>query len=153
MKALVTGGGGFLCGAIVRLLRKRGDEVRSFSRGRYSELDALGVPQVGGDLADSQAVAAACEGCDVVFHVAAKAGIWGRYADYHRANVTGTENVVAACRKHGKHVGVGGLSTRPELAAEFIAMGARLLSTGTDIQFLSTAMAENARRVREIPVK
>ncbi len=29
---------------------------------------------------------------------------------------------IAACRKHGKHVGVGGLSTRPKLAAEFIAM-------------------------------
>jgi len=60
---------------------------------------------------------------------------------------------IAACRKYGKHVGVGGLSTRPQLAAEFIAMGARLLSTGTDIQFLSAAMAEKARQVREIPVK
>ena len=37
----------------------------------------------------------------MVFHVAAKAGVWGRYADYHRANVVGTENVLAACRKHG----------------------------------------------------
>ena len=60
---------------------------------------------------------------------------------------------IAACRKHGKHVGVGGLATRPDLAAGFIAMGARLLSTGTDIQFLSAAMAEKARQVREIPVK
>ena len=59
---------------------------------------------------------------------------------------------IAACRKYGKHVGVGGLSTRPKLAAEFIAMGARLLSTGTDIQFLSAAMAEKAKQVREIHV-
>jgi 4-hydroxy-2-oxoheptanedioate aldolase len=59
---------------------------------------------------------------------------------------------IAACRKYGKHVGVGGLSTRPKLAAEFIAMGARLLSTGTDIQFLSAAMTEKAKQVREIPV-
>jgi 2-keto-3-deoxy-L-rhamnonate aldolase RhmA len=60
---------------------------------------------------------------------------------------------IAACRKHGKHTGVGGLSTKPKLAAEFIAMGARLLSTGTDIQFLSAAMAEKATQVREVTVK
>jgi nucleoside-diphosphate-sugar epimerase len=101
MRALVTGGGGFLGGAIVRLLRERGDEVRSFSRGHYAELDQLGVGQLAGDLADPQAVAAACEGCDVVFHVAAKAGVAGRFADYHRANVLGTDNVLAACRRHG----------------------------------------------------
>jgi 4-hydroxy-2-oxoheptanedioate aldolase len=59
---------------------------------------------------------------------------------------------IAACRKHGKHVGVGGLSTKPKLAAEFIAMGARLLSTGTDIQFLLAAMIEKAKQVHEIPV-
>jgi 4-hydroxy-2-oxoheptanedioate aldolase len=59
---------------------------------------------------------------------------------------------IAACRKHGKHAGVGGLSTKPKLAAEFIAMGARLLSTGTDIQFLLAAMTEKAKQVHEIPV-
>jgi nucleoside-diphosphate-sugar epimerase len=40
-------------------------------------------------------------GVDVVFHVAARAGVWGRYADYFATNVTGTENILAACRKHG----------------------------------------------------
>ena len=59
---------------------------------------------------------------------------------------------IAACRKHGKHVGVGGLSTKPKLAAEFVAMGARMVSTGTDIQFLLAAMTEKAKQVREIPV-
>ena len=77
MKALVTGGGGFLGGAIVRLLRERGDTVRSFSRGDYPELARLGVDQARGDLADREAVVRAAEGCDIVFHVAAKAGIWG----------------------------------------------------------------------------
>ena len=47
------------------------------------------------------AVTAAAQGCDIVFHVAAKAGIWGDYADYHAANVTGTEAVLAACRANG----------------------------------------------------
>lgn len=101
MKALVTGGGGFLGGAVVRLLVERGDEVRSFSRGEHPELKRLGVTQFRGDLADREAVFNAAAGCDVVYHVAAKAGIWGKYADFHRTNVTGTENVIAACVHHG----------------------------------------------------
>ncbi len=37
-KVLVTGGGGFLGGAIVKLVVERGDHVRSFSRSYYPEL-------------------------------------------------------------------------------------------------------------------
>jgi nucleoside-diphosphate-sugar epimerase len=101
MKALVTGGGGFLGGAVVRLLRARGDEVRSFTRSHYAWLDELGVEQSLGDLANLEAVENAVAGCDIVFHVAAKAGAWGWYSDFHSTNVVGTENVIAACRKHG----------------------------------------------------
>ncbi|MCE9567582.1 MAG: NAD-dependent epimerase/dehydratase family protein [Planctomycetes bacterium] len=101
MKALVTGGGGFLGGEIVRLLRQRGDAVRSFTRSAYPWLDELGVEQVLGDLADPEAVERAVVGCDIVFHVAAKAGVWGRYADFYDTNVVGTQNVIAACKKHG----------------------------------------------------
>jgi nucleoside-diphosphate-sugar epimerase len=101
MTALVTGGGGFLGQAIVRGLRKRGDAVRSFSRNSYGNLEALGVEQRNGDLADPSSVASAVQGCEVVFHVAAKPGIWGDYAEYHRANVVGTQHVIAACRRHG----------------------------------------------------
>jgi nucleoside-diphosphate-sugar epimerase len=101
MKVLVTGGGGFLGGTIVRLLRERGDRVRSFSRSDYPALAALGVEQARGDLADADAVSAAAQGCDLVFHVAAKAGVWGSLKEYHDANVVGTQNVLAACRKHG----------------------------------------------------
>jgi len=101
MIALVTGGGGFLGGAIARQLIARGDTVRSLARNQYPQLDVLGVTQVLGDIADYDAVSTATAGCDVVFHVAAKAGIWGRYDEYHMANVIGTENVLAACRKHG----------------------------------------------------
>ena len=101
MKALVTGGGGFLGGVIVRQLLERGDEVRSFSRGEYPQLTSLGVRQFRGDLAQRQELHRAAEGCDVVFHVAAKAGVWGPYDEFFRANVTGTENVLNACRDHG----------------------------------------------------
>ncbi len=101
MIALVTGGGGFLGSAIVRRLRERGDSVHSLSRRHYPQLDALGVTQHSGDIADDLAVCRAAAGCDIVFHVAAKAGVGGRYRDYHRANVVGTANVLTACRHHG----------------------------------------------------
>lgn len=101
MNAVVTGGGGFLGGAVVRLLRQRGDTVRSFTRSAYPWLDELGVEQSLGDLSDPTAVERAVNGCDVVFHVAAKAGVWGRYADYFGTNVAGTRNVLAACKKLG----------------------------------------------------
>lgn len=100
MKTLVTGGGGFLGGAIVRRLVERGDEVRSISRGDYPALRALGVEHCRGDVADAHAVIAAAEGCGRVFHVAGKPGIWGPYEEYYRANVLGTQNVLEACRKH-----------------------------------------------------
>lgn len=98
MNLLVTGGGGFLGQALCRGLLERGHEVTSFSRGNYPQLDVLGVQQHQGDLADRVAVLAAARGCDAIFHNAAKAGAWGSYDSYHRANVTGTENVIAACR-------------------------------------------------------
>jgi len=101
LKALVTGGGGFLGSAIVRKLLERGDIVRSFSRGDYPELVKLGVEQLRGDLNNPDAVAEACTGVDIVFHVAAKAGVWGDYDDYYQANTVGTENVIQACLAKG----------------------------------------------------
>jgi nucleoside-diphosphate-sugar epimerase len=101
MKILVTGGGGFLGQALCRGLVERGHEVTSFNRGHYPQLDAIGVRQVAGDLADRDAVLAAFAGQAAVFHNAAKAGAWGSYDSYHRANVIGTQNVLDACRAHG----------------------------------------------------
>ncbi len=98
---LVTGGGGFLGGAIVRRLVAEGRRVRSFSRRTYPELTQLGVEQATGDLANPQAVAKAVQGCGAVFHVAAKAGVWGDRLDFYNANVVGTRNVLQACRAEG----------------------------------------------------
>jgi len=100
-EVLVTGGGGFLGGAIVRMLVDRGGRVRSFSRRRYPELDRLGVSQRTGDLGDADAVRSACRGVAAVFHVAAKPGVWGPYSDYYQTNVQGTHHVIAACRAEG----------------------------------------------------
>ena len=100
MKALVTGGGGFLGGAIVERLLEAGHATRVFARGDYPELTRQGVELVRGDLVDAAAVAGACAGCEVVFHVAARPGIWGSYKTFYEPNVHGTENVLAGCRKH-----------------------------------------------------
>jgi nucleoside-diphosphate-sugar epimerase len=99
-KALVTGGGGFLGGAIIRLLVQRGDRVRNFSRNTYPELDHLGVEQIQGDIRDRAAVEQACRKMELVFHVAAKPGVWGNYDDYYQTNVVGTQNVITGCLQH-----------------------------------------------------
>lgn len=98
---LVTGGRGFLGGAIVRLLSEQGEQVRSLARHHSEELDEIGVEQFIGDLTDQTLVDRAVCGCDLVYHVAAKAGVWGRYDDFYRSNVIGTENVITACRQAG----------------------------------------------------
>jgi len=101
MYALVTGGGGFLGRYIVEQLLARGDEVAIFARGDYPEVVTLGARQFRGDLQDAEAVAAACAGCDVVFHIAAKAGHWGPWESFYGPNVRGTQNVIDGCRKQG----------------------------------------------------
>jgi len=60
------------------------------------------------------------------------------------------ERTIAACRKRGKHVGVGGLGSRPDLMAQFVKMGARYVSTGTDLAFLMAACTQRAKQVRDI---
>lgn len=100
MKVLVTGGGGFLGGAIIDQLLARGCTVRSFARGDYPELVAKGVQNIRGDLANGESITAAVAGCDAVIHTAAKAGVWGSYESYFEANVTGTRNVILACKAH-----------------------------------------------------
>ena len=100
MKALVTGGGGFLGGAIVRALLKRGDTVRSIQRGHYPDLLELGVDAIQGDLCKADDIDAAASGCDIIYHVAAMAGVWGDYDKYYLANVVATKNVIDACKKH-----------------------------------------------------
>lgn len=98
MNALVTGGGGFIGAALVHELVKRNFNVTSFSRGDYPELRKAGANTIRGDLSDVDSLLMASERTDIVFHVAAKAGVSGNYKDYYRINVTGTENVINTCK-------------------------------------------------------
>ncbi|MGI2259863.1 NAD-dependent epimerase/dehydratase family protein [Shewanella sp. GXUN23E] len=100
-RVLVTGGGGFLGQAICTRLRAAGIGVVSIARNRYPALDDMGVTQIQASLTDMPALLRACEGCQLVFHVAARAGVWGAAQSYLDANVDGTANVIAACQRQG----------------------------------------------------
>lgn len=97
--ALVTGGGGFVGKAIVHQLLEKGIETRVIGRHHYPEIEALGAHCHVGDICDESAMVAAAENVQVVFHVAALAGIWGLADQYHRTNVVGTQNVITSCRR------------------------------------------------------
>jgi len=101
MKVLVTGGGGFIGMALIKRLIAEGHKVTSYSRREYPLHWALGISSIQADIGDLETLERACKGKDVVFHLAARIGIWGDYDDYHTTNVTGTFNVIKACRKVG----------------------------------------------------
>jgi nucleoside-diphosphate-sugar epimerase len=102
MRACVTGGTGFLGSYLVRDLLARGTNVRVLARPspRADRLAAGGVEIVQGDLRDSESIARAVRGSDIVYHLAAKVGA-APYKDYFEINVDGTERVIRASAENG----------------------------------------------------
>jgi 2-keto-3-deoxy-L-rhamnonate aldolase RhmA len=98
---------------------------------------------------------AAVEGVDLLLlgtnDLLADLGLVGQYE--HERVRDAYARTIAACRRRGKHVGVGGLATRPALAAEFVKMGARYVSTGTDLAFLLAECSARAKQVHEIALR
>jgi nucleoside-diphosphate-sugar epimerase len=101
--AFVTGGSGFVGGALIERLRSEGWDVRALARSdaaarKVSERGAEAVP---GDLAEIAGLTEGARGCEVCFHAAAKVEDWGDPMEFERMNVHGTRNVIVACREAG----------------------------------------------------
>jgi predicted dehydrogenase/nucleoside-diphosphate-sugar epimerase len=103
---LVTGGGGFLGGELVRRLRQRGEPVRLLLRhsptaGSPADPNTSGGPVsiVQGSLGQPDVVDKAVKGVELVYHVGA--AMKGGAAEFEQATVWGTRNVIDSCFAHG----------------------------------------------------
>jgi nucleoside-diphosphate-sugar epimerase len=107
VKALVTGGGGFIGSNLVRRLLDDGHEVRvhdNFSTGNRANIEGLDVELVEGDLRSYERVSNAARGTEVIFHQGALPSVPRSIQDpltTSAVNVEGTLNVLLAARDHG----------------------------------------------------
>ena len=95
-RVLVTGYGGFLGSAVVRMLREHGFSVRGIARGHYPHLESLGIEVVRASIVDRRAVLEATRDCVAIIHTAALAGVWGPWQDYYQTNTLATSHLLEA---------------------------------------------------------
>lgn len=99
MRAFVTGGTGFVGGAVIRRLLEAGHQVRALVRPGTNtrQIDGLELHRIAGTLADEQALRQGAAGCEAVFHVAAVYSYWGYpWETFYEVNVEGTRRVLEA---------------------------------------------------------
>jgi dihydroflavonol-4-reductase len=104
MRALVTGGTGFVGGHVVRELLTHEFDVRVLVRptSDRQHLSDLPVTFIPGDLSDSASFAPAVKDIDLLFHVAADYRFWvPRPEEMHQANVNGTIALIRAAMDAG----------------------------------------------------
>ncbi|MEO7269082.1 MAG: NAD-dependent epimerase/dehydratase family protein [Knoellia sp.] len=115
MRIVVTGGAGFIGGAVVRALHEKSHEVvvldslrpdvhRDGGGAARDRLAAQGVPLVEGDVRDVILMRQHLKGADAVIHLAAKVGLGvdlGDMDDYVSCNALGTAAVLRACHDAG----------------------------------------------------
>ena len=103
MRVCVTGGTGFIGGALVNRLLREGASVRVLARPspRAAVLAARGAEIVRGDLSSAQALDEAVRGVEVVFHAAAMVEGHGSRKEFEKVNLGGTQQVFEACIRQG----------------------------------------------------
>lgn len=62
------------------------------------------------------------------------------------------QHTMDVCKKYNKHMGIGGLTGRPDLVARFVKMGARYVSCGTDVGFLLAACTSKVKEVQALSI-
>ena len=100
-RLLVTGGRGLLGNVVITTAVARGWQVRALQRHPSGVADGESVVDITGSITDPASIERAIEGCDAVIHLAARVGIEGRWSDFERVNVVGTEMVLDAARRAG----------------------------------------------------
>ncbi len=99
-KSLVTGGCGFVGWNLVDALIARGDEVTVADITEKAHRPDVKYVKV--DITDPEAISAAIEGMDTVFHNASMVHTAVNMVDLvWKVNLGGTQNVIKACQEHG----------------------------------------------------
>ena len=104
MRAMLTGGTGFVGSAVARALLRSGWDVRALVRSNSDRrnLSGLQLEMIEGDLGEVTSLERAAEGCAAVFHVAADYRLGARRPqELYQTNVQGTRNVLEVCRNAG----------------------------------------------------
>jgi len=104
MRTFVTGGTGFIGGAVVRRLLEAGHAVRALVRpgADTRQINGLPIEPVPGDLRERESLRKGMAGCGWVFHVGALYSYWGHaWSEFHEVNVEGTRRLLELCREEG----------------------------------------------------
>ncbi|MCP4658474.1 MAG: NAD(P)-dependent oxidoreductase [bacterium] len=103
MKVIITGATGFVGRNLAERFHDDGLKVVATGRSRAvgDELRKKGIEFQGADLLDLDQLNRVFSPADCLIHCAARSGPWGRYAEFYEANVVGTRNIIALCKRFG----------------------------------------------------